>query len=289
MEDIAKAPLNQAHFLDRKAESYAKRQLFEKSIQCRERAIENLNLACSTSLTDDTLISLQLQISHHRQQIGHLQERHRQRELKMPSVTRTALDSNKARPSSSSHIPDSLTTPVKNAPPERKPDSTARKSDLELLIRNEILKGDRLLDHLVSQQHLKSDDEGDADLDAAKQQRQHNEMISSAIKLPKPVEQVLEELQCHNDQLKSLMGSLFEELEALKAENCALRGRLAEYEKQSDLKDASKEDAREEELPASGLGVDLPPLAPLEMPEMPALVLKPRVKVPTQRKTNVSE
>jgi hypothetical protein len=61
MEDIAKAPLNQvrsksrlgftflinmivdiifqAHYLDRKAESYAKRQLFDKAIHCREKAL----------------------------------------------------------------------------------------------------------------------------------------------------------------------------------------------------------------------------------------------------------
>ena len=142
----------------------------------------------------------------------------------------------------------------------------------------------------VSQQRIKSDETEDTVDDESqkvgKAEQHKNEMICSAIKLPKPVEQVLEELQCHNSQLKSLMGNLFDELEALKLENYILTQRLWEYEKQSDLKDASQEVAAPSDATAiSPSTVDLPPLAPLEMPDVAALVLKPRVKVPPRKNT----
>lgn len=58
-------------------------------------------------------------------------------------------------------------------------------TDIELAIRNEILKGDKLLESLVSQQSP-LDTPPSVDEAAVGQQL----MISSAIKLPKPVEQV---------------------------------------------------------------------------------------------------
>jgi regulator of replication initiation timing len=236
----------------------------------------NLEISRSLALTDDSLISIQLQISHHYQKIKNLRERHHQKDSKMPTVSRV-LESNKPSARPSPLYPEGKTDCPKTTHPEKS--TTSAKSDLESLIRIEILKGDRLLDHLVSHQlDQKSDEEAQSSAE-----RQKNDMISSAVKLPKSTEQVLEELQCHNSQLKTLMGSLFIELEALKLENGVLKEKLGEFERQSALKDASQEVAP----PSSSILplADLPPLAPLEMPEMSTFHVKPRVKVPARKNT----
>ncbi|GAU95340.1 hypothetical protein RvY_06974 [Ramazzottius varieornatus] len=257
MEEISKAPLNQAHFLDRKADYYTRKNLLEKAIQCRQRAVDCLEAVRTLSLSDDCILSLNSQVSTHLLQIHILKEQLCQKSSKMPAVSQVALQANKS------------------TPPSVKPPKSTYSSEIEAAIKKEILKGDQLLESLVSQQIKERDEKNDA-------------MISSAVKRPKPVEEVLEELRDHNLQLKSLIGGLFEEVDTLKTENNELRAKLAEFERQSDLKDASV-DVKSASMEATSPSMpELPPLEPLDFPSFDSIPisLKPRVRVPRPNRSS---
>lgn len=98
----------------------------------------------------------------------------------------------------------------------------------------------------------------------------------------------MEELQLHNLQLKSLIGILFEELEGFKVENKGLKDKVHELEREQERVDSGPLKVAEVPVPVKkDSGIDLPPLEPFEMPQIPVSI-KPRVKI-SPRKSRVSE
>ncbi|XP_055353537.1 nuclear receptor-binding factor 2-like [Paramacrobiotus metropolitanus] len=278
MEELARAPLNKAHILDRSAETYARKQLFEKAIQCREQAIEHLLAVKTNHLMNESVRSLNDQIASHQHRIRLLKEMH-QNSTKRARVSLSKVDSSPVRTS----IPE---TPYDTAP--RGSIDSNISSALELAIRTEISKGDKLLETLVSQK-------SENDLVHGK----NDALITSAIKLPKPTEQVLEELQLHNSQLKNLVFGLLEEVESLKEENGRLRLTITQLEGVKDSTDmqrnattsraaiSEKSKSVDTTFATDSVSGELPPLEPFEMPQI-SVGVKPRIKV-GPRKSRTSE
>lgn len=64
-------------------------------------------------------------------------------------------------------------------------------------------------------------------------QQSKDEMVKSAIKIPKNDKMIIEELRTNNEELKKMMKSMIEEIEMCKKENVQLREELRNYQKES--------------------------------------------------------
>ena len=92
-------------------------------------------------------------------------------------------------------------------------------------------------------------------------------------KMPKDDNQIIEELQTANNHLRSMVETMFSELETFRKENAELRARVRDLEAEKRARMAQVDFTNAPATPRVGLGLQLedsgqfPDLAPLEMPQ----------------------
>ena len=92
-------------------------------------------------------------------------------------------------------------------------------------------------------------------------------------KMPKDDKIIIEELQTANNHLRSMVETMFSELETFRKENAELRARVRDLEAEKRARMANTEVGNVHATPTVGLGLQLedsgqfPDLAPLEMPQ----------------------
>lgn len=226
--DVVESPLNQAHQLERKAELLLRASRFDDSITCHQQTADLLLQATKLTTSQVLLDSLHFQHKYHI---------NRQSVIKHKKAL---YERQKIMDDKQDYLPDEIATKQVAKPPNAT-------EDIQMAIYRNIAERDSLL------QFLKRGTEAETRNVVADGNSDEQQIIRSAVKIPKDDKMLIEELQMNNSTLRQLVEKLFSELERSQAENCHLRKMLSGLDASFD--------------PSPIQVLDLPPLEPLEMPE----------------------
>jgi len=228
--------LNRAHKLSRQAEKLIKKGKYQEAIETHQQIVHYLEIALSECKDSKIETSLRLQLEHHSKQ-------------------KQVINLKEARI-------NKLTKNLQNLHLRMETAAEQERDSLQDSIYRTFQETESLLEHLK----LGTDHDQD--------QTKNNKIVPTSTggsptgaKMPKGEQMIIEELQTANKHLRDMVETMFLELEAYKKENNDLKARIADLEAEKAAWKIQKENPvaviLDGALADSG---QLPPLAPLEMP-----------------------